>query len=270
MNYLKILLPIILGISISSKACSIVYFIDEKTGTIYVANNEDYWLDTKAYVQYMPASKKEIARVWYGWRKFAQGGINQAGLFFDAAITPKQSIPKGYHAPNGRNIGDEILATCKTIKEALDFLENEKIAIPSGHMMFGDKHGNAVVVEWIAGKRTLNYIKNNVLIATNYLLAKPEAGGYPCYRYESIQKRIDILKQGEVVSFLGFGNTLGGAAVPPNYNLENEKASGTLYSSFINITEMKLFIVPKLDNNKVIKLDLNEWFLKSKRKKIKL
>ncbi|MGY5353182.1 carcinine hydrolase/isopenicillin-N N-acyltransferase family protein [Wenyingzhuangia sp. IMCC45533] len=267
-QYIFYLLALIL--CTRSKACSIIYFVDEKTGKIYVANNEDYWLNTKAYIQYSPQKKDKMARVWYGWDHFAQGGINQAGLFFDAAVTPTQKIPKGYNPPNGRNVGDEILANCKTTAQALSFLEKNKIAIPNGHMMFGDKNGNAVVVEWIDGESVLNYIKNNVLIATNYLLSKPEEGNFPCYRYQSIEERIDKLKQLENISFLDFGNTIGGASVAPSFDVKSGKSSGTLYSSFINISDMKLFVVPKLDNSKVVKLTLRNLFMEKRKKRIKL
>ena len=64
------------------KACSVLYYIDAKTGKIYVANNEDIWYDVNPYIQILPATKSKYARLWYGWDNFAQGGINQAGLFF--------------------------------------------------------------------------------------------------------------------------------------------------------------------------------------------
>ncbi|HMR41129.1 MAG TPA: hypothetical protein PKA90_11930 [Ignavibacteria bacterium] len=71
-----------------TNACSVIYYIDKITGNIYVANNEDYWYDTDAYIQIMPGSENEFARLWYGWDDFAQGGINEHGLFFDGAVTP--------------------------------------------------------------------------------------------------------------------------------------------------------------------------------------
>lgn len=37
-----------------ARACSVIYYVDEGTGNIYVANHEDYWYDTKAYIQVVP------------------------------------------------------------------------------------------------------------------------------------------------------------------------------------------------------------------------
>ena len=259
----------VLMVPITSEACSILYYVDADTGKIYVVNNEDYWYDVNAYIQIEPSSKKKFARLWYGWDNFAQGGINEKGLFFDAAVTPEQERIKGYGNPKN-NLGDKILAHCTTVGEALLFLEKEKIALNNSHMMFGDKTGNAVVVEWVDGEQKLHWIADNKLIATNYLLSDPDAGNYPCYRFESIEKRIsDLEKTGEELNLLKIGNTFGQAAQMPRESDEG-RVGGTVYTSFINITDNKFFLSYKLSNENVIKLDLNEEFSKTKRQKIAL
>lgn len=64
--------------------------MDSTTGKVYFVNNEDYWLDVNAYIQIESKSKTKLASLWYGWDKFAQRGINEAGWVFDAAVTPEQ------------------------------------------------------------------------------------------------------------------------------------------------------------------------------------
>ena len=103
-----------------TQACSVLYYVDTTSGKVYVVNNEDYWYDVKAYIQIEPASKSGLARLWYGWDAFAQGGINEAGLFFDAVVTPEQERIPGHGGPKG-NPGDEILAKCATVEEALAY-----------------------------------------------------------------------------------------------------------------------------------------------------
>lgn len=253
----------------SSFACSILYYIDSTTGKIYAVNSEDYWLDVDAYIQIEPKSKNKFARLWYGWDNFAQGGINEKGLFFDAAVTPEQERIKGYGNPKN-NLGDKILANCSTTEDALIFLEKEKIALNKSHMMFGDKTGKAVVVEWVDGERKLHWIENNKLIMTNYLLTEPEAGNFPCYRFNSIEERIsEMEKSGEEINLLKVGNTFGQAVQPPSEN-EEGRVGGTVYTSFIDITDNKFFLSYKLSNENVIKLDLNIEFNKTKRQKIEL
>ena len=270
---LKTLFPILfLGIFLipeKTTACSVLYYVDSKTGKIYVVNNEDYFLDVDAYIQIEPKSKDKFARLWYGWDNFAQGGINEKGLFFDAAVTPEQNKISGYKNPQG-NLGDKILAHCSTVDEALEFLEKEKIALNKSHMMFGDKSGKAVVIEWVDGKRILHWMEDNKLIMTNYLLYKPEAGNYPCYRYKSIEDRIAEMESSEAeVNLLKIGNTFGQAGQPAR-ELENGRLGGTVYTSFIDITDNEFFLSYKLSNENVIKLDLNIEFDKTTRQKIKL
>jgi len=262
MRRLGVALITVFFLSVSSNliACSIVYFIDEVS----------YWYETKDYIQINPAKKGEYARLWYGWKDFAQGGVNAAGLFFDAAVTPKQPMPEGFKSPNGRNIGDEILAKCKNVAEAILLITEEKIAVDAGHMMFGDARGNAVVLEWIDGEQHLTQIEGNSLIATNFLLADTSAGNFPCYRYASIETRIKQLNEKkEAVDLNEFGNVIAGAVQMPRED-ENGKVGGTLYSSFIDLTDMKLVVVPKLNNENAVVLDLKEEFARGKKKKIKL
>ncbi|SFE01374.1 carcinine hydrolase/isopenicillin-N N-acyltransferase family protein [Thermophagus xiamenensis] len=272
MAKIKLLLIVFAGlvlITYPSLACSVLYYIDSATGKIYVVNSEDYWLDVDAYIQIEPGTKKKYARLWYGWDNFAQGGINEKGLFFDAAVTPEQPKIKGYGNPKD-NLGDKILAYCSTVEDALMFLEKEKIALTNSHMMFGDKTGNAVVVEWVDGERKLVRIENHKLLMTNFLLTRPETGNYPCYRYKSIEDRIQAMeKSGEEINLLKVGNTFGQAVQPPRQN-EEGRAGGTVYTSFINITDNKFFLSYQLSNENVIKLDLNNDFKKTRPQKIKL
>lgn len=247
-----------------------MYYVDTLTGNIYAVNNEDYWLDAKAYIQIEPASKETHARLWYGWNKFAQGGINDAGLFFDVAVTPQQPMPKGYQFSDKKNLGDMILANCGTVEEAINYLEKHKVALDKGHFLFGDSTGNATVVEWVDGQKHLVPMKNNKLVITNFLLTDTAAGNYPCYRYNSIQQRVDSLEaSGKPITLLNLGNTFGGAAQPPQAN-EEGRMGGTVYTSFINITNMEFFLVYHLDNSKVTKLNLKEVFDENKKRKIKL
>lgn len=137
-------------------------------------------------------------------------------------------------------------------------------------MMFGDRSGNAVIVEWVNGEKKLHWVEDNKLIMTNYLLSDTSAGNYPCYRYESIERNLEKLKASEEeINLLKVGNAIGQAVQPPKPD-KNNHIGGTVYTSFINLTEMEFVLSYKLSNKSVVKLDLNEEFLKDKGQKIKL
>jgi hypothetical protein len=49
-------------------------------------------------------------------------------------VTPEQSVPEGFGGPKG-SLGDEILARCTTVGEALRLLETRKTALKNAHRM---------------------------------------------------------------------------------------------------------------------------------------
>lgn len=250
-------------------ACSILYYIDTQTGKIYAVNNEDYWYDVNPYIKILPHKDNQLARLWYGWNDRAQGGVNEAGLFFDGATTPLEQRIKGYSNPSG-NLGDEILARCSTVEEALALLEEKKVALTDGHMLLGDRFGHATVVEWVDGKRNLINIKDNVLMATNFLLTDKEKGNYPCPRYAAMEAAVKQLQAGgKPVGLKEVGN-IAARAVQPKAMGPHHREYGTLYSSFINITDMEFVLVYKLDNSKLTKLDLKTEFAKATEQTIRL
>lgn len=268
--YFKILTGIVaILLSMQTTACSILYYIDKKNGKIYFVNNEDYWYDVKPYLQMIPSTKNEFGRVWYGWDNFGQGGINEKGLVLDGAVTPLQQIPKGYSDPKKGNITDEILANCATVDEAIAFLENKKIALTNAHIFFGDRSGNAKIVEWVDGRRQIVEINNNRLIATNFNLSDTANHDTKCWRYPLMQKGLDELDTKESVDLKTVGNVMAKAVQPPQKD-SSGKVGGTLYTSFIDLTEMKLILVYKLDNAKIYKFDILSDLQEGKKRKVNL
>lgn len=265
-----VLLTIGLFKAIDTRACAIIYYIDKTTGKIYVANNEDYWYDVQPYIQIMPRSHGKLARLWYGWNNLAQGGINEAGLFFDGATTPEQKTPGGYVTEYRGNVGDELLARCKTVSDAIAFLEQRKIAISEGHLMFGDSGGHASIVEWVHGEKRIIPIVDNKLVMTNFLLSDTTAGDYPCQRYTSIEENIQLFEsKQDTMTLTKLRNVVRKAVQLPESNHEGRQI-GTLYSTFLNISDMQFVLVSKLDETKLIKLNLNSEFEKKRQRKIKL
>jgi penicillin V acylase-like amidase (Ntn superfamily) len=258
--------------SIKTLACSIVYYIDSKTGKIYFVNNEDYWYDVKPYIQIIPSSNSKLGRIWYGWNNFGQGGINEKGLVIDGAVTPEQKIPLGYNSSPKINLTDEILANCNTVDEAVQFLEKKKVALKNAHILLGDKNGNGVIVEWINGIKQIVTIKNNRLVATNFNLSDTGETDMTCWRYPIIQKGLNDLDSRDVkdpIDLKAVGNVIGKVVQLPEKDFAG-KIGGTLYTTFIDVTEMKFILVYKLDNSKIQTLDILKELHMGKARKIKL
>ncbi len=253
----------------SATACSILYYKDSISGNIYAVSNEDYWYDVKPYIRIEPAGKSTLARLWFGWNDFAQGGINEAGLFFDGAATPEEPPTPGYSKPK-HNLGDQLLSKCRTVDEAIKFLEEKKVALTNGHMLFGDSSGSSVVVEWVNGEKKLIRAEGNYLAITNFLLTDTAKGNYPCYRYAAMQKEIEKLQaQHDSIGLKQVGNIAARAVQLPAKD-NNGKEAGTLYSVFVNISDMQLVLVYKLDNARKTTLDLRKEFSSAERRTIKM
>ena len=271
MKKIKYLILVLIALSFCGKAlaCSIVYYIDTKTGKIYFVNNEDYFYDVKPYIQIKPSSKGELGRIWYGWNNFGQGGVNEKGLVIDGAVTPEQKIPNGYSSPKG-NITDEILAKCQTVDEAVQYLEEKKVALKNAHILLGDKNGKAVIIEWINGVKNIVEMKDNRLIATNFNLSDSTQTEMNCWRYPIIQNGLDELDEmKDTLTIKDIGNVIAKAVQIPQKDLTG-KVGGTLYTTFIDLTEMKFVLVYKLDNSKIQDIDILKELNRGKTRKIKL
>ena len=257
----QILLMAILGFFGCSAcwACSMFYYVDPITCEVYVANNEDSYFDFSPYIQIEPKSQNHFARLWYGWDNFAQGGINEKGLFYDVAVTPHQGQIKG-RKKFETNLGDEMLSKCKDIREALQFIESMNVLFPDAHIMLGDASGEAVVVEWIGFEKRVVTMKDNKLVATNFLLEAPELGGQPCWRYNVINKELGKLrKTNELPNLDKIGAIISRVAQAPREDKTGRKL-GTLYTSFINISTMEFNLVYKREETCSIKFDLESEF----------
>lgn len=272
-NLKYFILTIFIGVCVQKAfTCSILYYIDSKTGKIYFVNNEDYWYEVRPYIQIIPGSKSQFGRIWYGWKNFGQGGMNEKGLVLDGAVTPQQEIPTGYTHPKEFNITDEILAKCGTVEEAVQYLEVNKIALNNAHIFFGDKNGKAVIVEWVNGVKQIVTIKNNRLVATNFNLSDTSHNGANCWRYSAINKGLDDLDAKaatDTINLKGVGNVIGKAVQLPQRDSLG-RVGGTLYTTFIDLTEMKFVLVYKLDNSKIQKLDIIRELQTGKKRKIRL
>ena len=77
------------------------------------------------------------------------------------------------------------------------------------------------------------------------------------------------MEQTAEIDLLKVGNTFGQAAQAPQ-KAANGRVAGTVYSSFINITDNQFFLSYKLSNQNIIKLDLGDEFSKTKKQRIKL
>ncbi|MFM1919714.1 MAG: hypothetical protein RLZZ303_1348 [Candidatus Hydrogenedentota bacterium] len=259
-----------LGLSGVAVPCSIFMAVNEET--VLAGNNEDYYLDVTPLVWVEPGTGAEHGRLCWGFeedkpRDFAQGGLNQKGLFFDAAVTPESGtkrIKGKKKAPD--NMGDALLTECATVAEALAWLEQWDLQlINNGHLLLADATGDGAVVELHEGAMKLfRREQGNYVAATNFRFSNPGAGNFPCPRFESVRQYFKEA-QGAVTPD-AFRELLKSISVPRTRDESTKRDGGTLYSNVCDLRSGTVVFYRERDFDSPIVLSLMEELAKGRRK----
>ena len=169
-------------------------------GKIVLAGNNEDWKNPKTKIWFIPASNGEYGRVCVGFDDmYAQGGMNDQGLFIDANAL----APTGWEPIEGKPtfrgaLMDRILAECATVEDAIAYCNDYNITgLARARFPIADRTGASVVIEYGNGK--VQYVKKTggYQIATNFVITNVKGENYPCTRYRIADK---MLKNAEDVS----------------------------------------------------------------------
>ena len=125
-----------------------------------------------------------------GW---AQGGMNEKGLFFDAAHTPYQEI---YFDSTKRKPSvypwQMILDKAATVAEALQLLSNYSLhELEEATVMLADASGDAAIIGVHNHKLDIRRPTTHYLMQTNFNQWQPELSDEPvCTRYQTAERMI--------------------------------------------------------------------------------
>ncbi len=235
-------------------------FMAESDGAVLAGNNEDYYLDAKPLMWVTPAKKEDHGRICFGFdegrfSRFAQGGVNDAGLFFDAAVTPRGPEPsKKDKIKSPANMGDRMLADCATVEEALAWLERRRLTLLRGsHLLLADAGGDAAVVELVEGEMRVFRKEGSYLAATNFSLANPGTGNYPCLRYALVT---EVLGGDQAPSVESFTKILQACAAPRVSIGDTGREGGTLYSNVYDLTNQVIHLYREGGFNAPVRIDV--------------
>lgn len=184
-----ILLLLLLGVPKSWVcACTIVSGTDRK-GQTWALNNEDFFHTASTYVNVFPAKDKHTlgyVTLTYGSPESSvQGGVNEAGLFFDINALPppqpyKLSVGK-QPFPHG-NMLEYMLQHCKSVPEFLALWDTYYLPDMGDQIHVADKNGNLAV---IAPNTILRATKQ--LTSTNFNVCDTGPQKQQCWRYPLAQ-----------------------------------------------------------------------------------
>jgi len=228
-----IILLTLLGFNQPTNACTI--FTSSSNKAVLAGNNEDM-CTTNTLIHIFPSTQDSYGRILWGFKgeENYQGGMNEYGLFFDGAGTPKVEMAYKWDLPkyNGDYVMQGALEQCKTVEEALVFIKNYKMPyLQYCHILLADATGNAVIVEW--GDNKMNFIRkgeSNYLVATNFNITETANPTDECFRYATVEK---MLKNNEPTVEL-FKNALSLTHVEGKYP--------TVYSNVCDLKNQKLYL----------------------------
>jgi penicillin V acylase-like amidase (Ntn superfamily) len=211
-------------------------FVVYRNGLALAGNNEDFWV-TKTKVWYVPKEGSqrgvagELGRVYFGFDNFfPQGGMNEAGLFFDGFATSenKLKLKKSDGKPRfAGNISDHVMAHCKTVEEVIAVFKKYDLSfLEHAMLMFADRHGDSVIIE---GDEFLR-IEGDHQVVTNFYQSLTSPDKTSCPRYLAA---VGSLGRGEPVSIdscrdvLATTRQAGGA--PTQYSNVYDLKKGLVY-----------------------------------------
>lgn len=228
-----------------ARGCTIVMVA--KGQWILVGNNED-WKNPKTKMWFIPAENGEYGRVCFGFDDmFAQGGMNDQGLFIDANALGSTGWKAAEGKPSFRGeIMDRILATCATVEDAIAFFEEYNVpSLRRARFPIADKTGASMVVEWAEGK--VQYVKKTETyqIATNFVITNIKNEDYPCRRYKTARK---MFEEEEKISIDLIRDILSATHAEGGYP--------TQYSNIFDLKTGDVYIYYLHDFDKVKKINL--------------
>jgi CubicO group peptidase (beta-lactamase class C family)/predicted O-methyltransferase YrrM len=165
--------------------CTIV--MASRDGLVLAGNNEDR-NHPHTIVTFVPASGRYFGRVVFGYDDgFAQGGMNDQGLFIDGNALKPTDWKGEPDKPTFRGIVTMVvLGTCATCQDVRTFFEKYNVpALSRARFPVADRTGDSMVVEY--GQGRVQFVKSETWyqIATNFVMSNVTDGNYPCWRYRA-------------------------------------------------------------------------------------
>jgi len=221
-----------------NQGCSVIY----NTDGIHMlgGNNEDH-ANPLAKVWFIPGEDDSFGKVYFGFEDYrAQGGMNEAGLFFDA-LGLDEYYPistTGKQAYEG-NLTDKILSDCATVDCAIENFEKYySLSYWNWQFFFGDATGTSVIIEPDAILRQ----SGGYQAATNFRQSASPPEGYTDKRYLKAIEQMDgiddlsVEKMRDVLDAIHVDKTLYSNV----YDLDNQVVYLNYFHNFSDVLVLDL------------------------------
>lgn len=236
-----------------SLACTI--FIANDNKNVWVGSNEDDSPNKNYRLWFVPTKSKDENGyiIWGGILKgivepisnrFPEGGMNEYGLFIDAAALPEKIlIQKDVSKKNWKGyVVKDILKKCKTVQEALTFLSQYNLSEQEKAQIFiADASGDYAIIHanYVIKKETANFVLSNYCLNDNKQ--------HTCWRRNIVS---DLLKDKSSFGLTDITNMLEKSTQTDYYNKTNYSIAADLKQGIIHLFQHRDFNTDKILNVK--------------------
>lgn len=229
-------------------ACTV--FTASNGKTVLVGNNEDSSPSLKSFLWYHQAQGRKHGFVtWGAHKRFPEGGMNEKGLFWDAAAL-MQVIPtirdnkkpdfKGYFV-------DKALSECATVDQVIQLVQRYNLVWQDrAQVLVADASGDYALIHANYIIRKSDLMKPYVAVA-NFSLLGYKPGQSACYRYNTAD---NLLNQAPVSAEL-FRSILQKAA-------QKSPDNATIYSQIADLKACTFQLFQKHNFDQMVTIDLSK------------
>ena len=255
MHRCLVLILLFLGVlSLAGMACT--FFSYAGDDLVLFGNSEDYFLET-TIVRYIPATEDDYGCLFVGFAGgSAQGGMNTAGLAFDAAsidASPMNDHPE-LPLPDPMNFCEIVLRKCSTIDEAVKLIRSYNLSyVQSAQFLFTDRTGASVVVAPGPDREiAFVYPDARFQVTTNINTAIYPMFHKTCKRHSLATADLEKITDGELtLSIETFAGILDTVAIQSG-------SSETIYSNIFDLTHGVAYLYYRHDFDNVAVLNIND------------
>jgi hypothetical protein len=181
-----------------SSGCTV--FTVSKGDQVFFGGNDDY-TNPDSYYWVDPGDGDNYGAIWIGTRDNVQQGVNEKGLAYDANGLPRvDTNPHPERKPVSGGYSSYpiyILHECATVEEVINWVNaHQWHSYMHDQMHFADATGDAVIISAGADGEIVFTRKppgDSFLVSTNFNVANPRNGSYPCQRYETATVQLEQL-----------------------------------------------------------------------------
>jgi len=179
-------------------ACTI-FSAKDKKGQVWAGNNEDNLFTFKNLINIVPSKTNCFGYIYLTYndsRQGMQGGVNEAGLFFDFNAVPatkrkEESRTKEHYPGGNRKMFEYMMEHLTTVQEVIDLYKKYEVwGIEYGQLHLADKYGNLGII--VADSMWIT--TNNYLASTNFNVCHADRDGDDCFRMPIAER---LLKNNE-------------------------------------------------------------------------